>query len=121
MKNTVKKMFDLTLYDSVRYFPDHATNPEKFWTIISEYEESNKVSVDLEALIEAPSTKQLKRAREFNAAFQRLIVKNPTKNIFITGLPADKVELEKLRREFSKFEEDVKALFRDAFIDIVHP
>lgn len=119
MKNTVKKMFDLTLYESVRYYPEHATDPEKFWMIISEYEKQNKVSVDLGMLIAAPSKKQLKRAREFNAAFQRLIVTNPTKNIFIKGLPTDKSGLSRLYKDFSKFEDDVKVLFRDAFMEIV--
>lgn len=119
MKNAVERMFNMSLFEPLEYFPNHATCPDKFWDIIEEAEKARGIQFDLFHLIDQPNLRQIKIAREFNKSFKKIIVTNPV-NLLREELDyEDKVAVRAHMDDYSKFLDEITTLFCSAILGLI--
>ena len=119
MKNAVERMFNMSLFEPLEYFPNHATCPDKFWDIIEEVEKARGIQFDLFHLIDQPNLRQIKIAREFNKSFKKIIVTNPV-NLLREELDyEDKVAVRAHMDAYSKFLDEITTLFCSAILGLI--
>jgi hypothetical protein len=119
MANAVEKMFDLTLFDPLSYFPNHATCPDKFWEVIDEIEDARGIDFDLMLDSDDLKQSQIKIARRFNKEFKKVIVTNPVNLVDAEIDYNDRSALKAHMAAHAKFTDEITSLFRAAIIELI--
>lgn len=119
MQNAVKKMFALALFEPLKYFPKHATCPDKFWDIIQKTEEKFGHEICLESLAARPTKNQIRVAKKFNHAFRRVILTNPTGDFFSRVETPTAEEINSIMEAYRKFDCLITSLFENAMEDLM--
>jgi hypothetical protein len=119
MTNAVEKMFDMTLFNALDYFPNHATCPDKFWEVIDEIEDARGIDFDLMLESDDPKQSQIKIARRFNKEFKKVIVTNPVNLVDAKIDYNDRAALKAHMAAHAKFTDEITSLFRAAIIELI--
>ena len=112
MANAVEKMFDMTLFNSLAYFPNHATNPDKFWEATEELESELGIKIDISNLCCKASPEQLKSAKRFCQEYAVRIKKNPFDFERINKISNGHGCMKEYLSEFTLFQCEIKAFFK---------
>ena len=112
MANAVEKIFDMTLFNSLLYFPEHATNPDKFWEAISEIEAELNVKIDVIEMGKNPSRIQIKVAKRFISDFKVSIKSNPFDWDKLERITKGEDCIDKYVRESIEFHYRIKKIFK---------
>lgn len=112
MANAVEKMFDMTLFNSLAYFPNHATCPDKFWEAIEELENELNIKIDISNLCCKATSEQLKSAKSFCREYAVRIKKNPFDFERLNKISNGHGCMKEYLREFTQFQREIKAFFK---------
>ena len=112
MSNAVEKMFDMTLFNSLAYFPNHATSPDKFWEAIEEIESELSIKIDISNLCCKASPEQLKSAKRFCREYAVRIKNNPFDFERINEISNGHGCMKEYLKEFTQFQREIKAFFK---------
>ena len=119
MKNTVEIMFDMSLFEPLKYFPNHATCSDKFWDIIEEVKKARNIKFELSQMIDQPNQHQVNVARQFNKSFEKIIVTNPVNLLRDEIVYEDDVAVIAHMNAYSKFLDEITMLFYSAILDLI--
>ena len=112
MANAVEKMFDMTLFNSLTYFPDSATNPDKFWDAIKELEQELGIEICITQISASPNNDQVKIAKRFCRNFSIQIRKNPWDWKRMRRISKGQECIEDYSAELMEFHYSIKEFFK---------
>lgn len=112
MANAVEKMFDMTLFNSLVYFPDYATNPDKFWAAIKELEEELDIEICVDKIAASPTSDQINLAKKFCIEFSMRIRKNPFDWNRMRRISKGQECIDDYLTDFTEFQNNIKAFFK---------
>lgn len=119
MKNAVEIMFDMSLFEPLKYFPNHATCSDKFWDIIEEVKKARDIQFELSQMFDQPNQRQVNVARQFNKSFEEIIVTNPVNLLRNEIVYEDEVAVMAHMNAYSKFLDEITILFYSAILDLI--